>query len=388
MIYKESQMPLVSIIIPVYNTQKYIHECIDSVINQTYKSIEIIIVNDGSTDKSGEICEEYSKHDKRIKVFHISNNGPSSARNIGIDHANGENIMFLDSDDYIDTDMINNMLSEMNENNSDLVINGHKICFEEKDRKIVKVYFNKTTYINRKDFLNDFSKYFMALNIWGKLYRTKIIKENNIRFINNLSLGEDLMFNSKYYNNVNRVSVLNNVHYNYRQVRDSLVHKDIRDRDEMIFIFYNAVKPLLINNDLYNERNKQIVEEVCLNLCLTDNNNYIKPLLNKKGVYNNYNKLIIENNYFDISFRLCIGKICHYITFNRRKKLLNKIYKVSEYMSKEIVIESGKHFRSKSIWERILSTLLRNKMAFLLIITITFKDFLKKIFPQLDNLIL
>ena len=228
----------------------------------------------------------------------------------------------------------------------------------------------------------------MAMNVWGKLYRLKIIKENNIRFADGISFGEDLMFNSKYYNNINRVSVLNNVHYNYRQVSDSLVNKKIRDRDEMIFIFYNTVKPLLINNDLYNERNKHIVEEVCLNLCLTDNNNYIKPKYKKIGVYNKYNELIIENNSFEISFRFCIGKICHYITLNRRKSLLNKIYKVIEYMDKEVVVESGKYFKSKSIWELILSTLVRNKMVFLLIITITFKDFLKKIFPPLDRIVL
>ena len=225
----------------------------------------------------------------------------------------------------------------------------------------------------------------MAMNVWGKLYSLKIIKENNIWFADSVFFGEDLMFNSKYYSKVNRVSVLSHIHYNYRQVSNSLVHKNIRDRDEMIFIFYNTIKPLLVINGLYNERNKQIVEDVCLNLCLTYNDNYIKPKNKKNGEYNNYNALTINNNYFDVSFRLCIGKICNYITLNNTKTLLNKIYKVREYMDKEVIVDSGKYFKSKSIWELILTTLIRNKMALLLIITITFKDFLKKIFPQLKK---
>ena len=128
-------MPQVSVIIPIYNSEKYLHECLDSVINQTYKDIEIILVDDGSTDKSSSICDEYAKKDERIKVFHTSNNGPSHARNIGIDNATGEYIVFQDSDDYIELNMIEDTVKEALKSDSDLVISGHKTFFEEERKK-------------------------------------------------------------------------------------------------------------------------------------------------------------------------------------------------------------------------------------------------------------
>ena len=203
---KDFLMTKVSIIIPVFNTQKYLHECLDSVINQTYKDVEIILVDDGSTDESGSICDDYAKKNERIKVFHISNSGLSHARNIGIDNATGEYIVFQDSDDYIELKMTEDMILEVEKNNSDLVICGHKQFFDKPEKKPINKNFNKKKYTNRKDFLNDFYKYFpiTSNSAWGKLYKAKLIKENELKFIKGLSLIEDLMFNSKYYRKIDQ----------------------------------------------------------------------------------------------------------------------------------------------------------------------------------------
>ena len=99
-------MDLITVIIPVYNVEKYLKECLESIINQTYKNLEIILIDDGSTDASGEICDEYSKRDNRIRVVHKANGGLSSARNLGLDIANGEYVTFIDSDDYIDLEFM------------------------------------------------------------------------------------------------------------------------------------------------------------------------------------------------------------------------------------------------------------------------------------------
>ena len=120
-------MPNISIIIPIYNVEKYLVRCIESILNQSYKSFELILINDGSTDKSGEICDLYKSKDKRIKVIHKVNNGASEARNTGIENSNGGYICFVDGDDWIE----NNMLREMKEYfeiyNPDLIINGLSI---------------------------------------------------------------------------------------------------------------------------------------------------------------------------------------------------------------------------------------------------------------------
>jgi len=345
-------MTKVSIIIPVYNTQKYLHECIKSVINQTYKDIEIILIDDGSTDKSGKICEKYSMDDKRIRVFHTSNNGLSHARNFGIDNSSGEYIMFQDSDDFVELNMIEDMINEALKKNSDLVICGHKQFFDKPENKIINQNFVMKNYTSRQDFLNNFYKYFpVASNsAWGKLYKAKLIKENKLKFIDGLSLIEDLMFNSKYYNKINRILVLDKVYCNYRQVKDSLAHKFTENVFDLLDVYFNEIKSLLSNNYAFNAKNRKILKNNC--------------------------------------FNRCIGEICHYITYNRKSILLNKINKVREYMNKEMVVDSSKHFNPKGIWEIIITFLIKRKMPFLLIITITFKDFLKKIFPQLDRIVL
>jgi glycosyltransferase involved in cell wall biosynthesis len=345
-------MHKVSVIIPVYNTQKYLRECIGSAINQTFIDIEIILIDDGSTDKSGEICDEFAKHDKRIKVFHTSNFGPSLARNIGINNASGEYLVFLDSDDYIDAEMVEDMINEAQKNNPDLVICGYK-KFYEYNKNITKVHFlKKKRYYKRKDYLSDFYKYFPLIfnPVWGKLYKSKIVIENNLKFIDGLSLGEDLVFNSIYYNKIDKVSILNNVHYYYRQYKDTLCRRYRENIFDILFIYFSEIKTLLINNKAYSPINRQLVMGNC--------------------------------------FSRCFEEICHFISFNKKLSLLKKINRVNEYMNKEIVIESGKYYKPKDLREVFLPIIVKIKMPFTLVIAITFKDFLKKILPQIERYVL
>ena len=135
---------LISIIIPVYNVEKYINKCLESVINQTYRNLEIILVDDGSEDKSGKICEEISIKDNRIRVIHKENGGLSDARNIGLDNSNGEYIAFIDSDDFIERDMIEFLYYNINKYDADISICSNYIFDEEEcidnSTKEIKVY--------------------------------------------------------------------------------------------------------------------------------------------------------------------------------------------------------------------------------------------------------
>ena len=138
-----NESPKISVILPVYNVEKYLRKCLDSVINQTYKNLEIILVNDGSTDNSGKICEEYALNDKRIKVIHKENGGISSARNAAIDIAKGQYITFIDSDDDVELDYIGYLYDILKKFNCKMSVCTHNIV---KNTKIKKSFNLKTDY--------------------------------------------------------------------------------------------------------------------------------------------------------------------------------------------------------------------------------------------------
>ena len=142
-----SVTPKISIIVPVYNVEKYLNRCIDSILNQTLEDIELILVDDGSKDGSGQICDEYAVKDCRVRVFHIENGGPAKARNLGIIHAIGEYIGFVDSDDYIESSMYERLYSRAMINNSDVVMCGYNIVTE--DSVIHKILNYNSEYSNQ-----------------------------------------------------------------------------------------------------------------------------------------------------------------------------------------------------------------------------------------------
>lgn len=194
-------MPAVSVIVPVYNVEKYLKRCVDSILDQTFTDFELILVDDGSTDKSGLICDEYAECDGRVKVIHKENGGVSTARNTGIDAAQGEFIMFVDSDDRIKEEMLERMLNCTGEE-TDLIVSSieiHWVC----DQKTRTQYFlmpDKSYYAAA--LMQDYSKNaFPNICLCGpscKLYKHSIILQNNIKFDANLSLGEDTCFNMDY----------------------------------------------------------------------------------------------------------------------------------------------------------------------------------------------
>lgn len=198
---------MISVIVPVYNREKAIRRCIESILNQTYKDIEIILVNDGSTDASGDICKSYT--DNRIRYIEKSNGGVSSARNAGIDAATGEFIQFVDSDDYLEADMCENLIFAIG--HFDVAICGYKIVKITETCDMLPGDFSGS--IKGIDSLipNLFSDWFIN-SPWNKLYRKSLI---NNKFDCNYSLGEDLLFNLKYFSAVSTFTTVNKPVYNY-----------------------------------------------------------------------------------------------------------------------------------------------------------------------------
>ena len=165
---------LISVIVPVYNVEKYLHRCVQSVLEQTYRNLEIILVDDGSTDESGHICDILANTDKRITVVHQKNAGLSAARNKGIEISHGEYIAFVDSDDYIDTKMYERMLTKMQLCNADMVICGYSKWLEEQNRVVeTEVNFEECTRQGKELFTLLFREELSVLMpvAWNKLYK-------------------------------------------------------------------------------------------------------------------------------------------------------------------------------------------------------------------------
>ena len=219
-------MPKISVIIPVYNVEKYLAECLTSVVNQTFKDIEIICVNDGSTDNSPMILEEFAQKDSRIKIINQENQGLAAARNTGIEVATGEYITFVDSDDYVSTDLYADMQK---------YLPAELICFNAKIFPMSEKYRALQNYIQCKfdGELPVEEKLILKTNVhvWNKVFKTSVIKENNIRFPKGLYF-EDFPFVCEYMLSINSVKfVIEKEYYFYRQQPNSIMnncsHKSI-----------------------------------------------------------------------------------------------------------------------------------------------------------------
>lgn len=217
---------MISVIVPVYNCEKYLHKCLNSILEQTYSNLEIILIDDGSSDQSGKICEDYAKFDCRIKVFHQKNQGVSSSRNLGIHKASGTYITFVDSDDFIDASYIEELLSTLLKHNATYITCGYKRIYSEHIERINDD--GKEMEVTSEDFIK---KLLNVQNGYGFVH-TKLIKKNaihNIQFEESLKVGEDALFNIQLCSNIKKVVIYHKALYNYRYNADSAVRKYDKD---------------------------------------------------------------------------------------------------------------------------------------------------------------
>lgn len=233
----------VSIIIPVYNVEKYLRECINSIINQTLKDIEIICIDDGSSDNSFDILEEYAKIDNRIKIIKQANQGVSTARNNGIRLSNADYICFIDADDYISNDYLEQMYNKIVETNADIIINDNIIKFSNDNKNKIG---NEISQKRENGIYDINSKFIQSMypSVWGKLYKKKMIFELGINFPCNL-IHEDLCFNYKLLPYLRKAVQSNIGNYYYRQRQNSLTSKKKKTHSfdsikvfENIYLYY------------------------------------------------------------------------------------------------------------------------------------------------------
>lgn len=345
---------LISIIIPIYNSEKYLPRCIESVINQDYKNIETILINDGSIDNSEKICNKYVLNDNRIKLINTSNNGQSSARNKGIKTSKGEFIFFIDSDDYIENNALGSLIKDYEKNETDLIIGDFR-KINEKNAFINsghERFFLDSKLLTQKDTLSYVEEYLKKPNrfplfvySWGRLFKSSIIKKNNIFFNTGISTFEDVAFNFDYLKYSNRISFVNNPIYDH-QIYDnySSATMTIGNNPKKLFGYKYALKKVrdYLENQNCNTDIKEVIghADVCytiIQLVRTcgqiDKNNkkqvyeYIDEVINEKEFRNNlqyYSPSKGDSKILPILMKLKlvspIMKVCEYKAYKRYKR--------------------------------------------------------------------
>lgn len=192
---RDERTEMISIIVPVYKVEAYLRQCLESLINQTYQNLEIILVDDGSPDNCGAICDEYAKRDNRICVIHKENAGMNAARNDGIAHSHGDWLAFVDSDDWCDSNYYKDLLSVCGEERPDIILAGGRIAEYDPGNKTVRYFTKAFRYTGRQEIEVMGANIAIYGNPWDKLYRAEFVKENHLQFDINCKVFEDIWFN-------------------------------------------------------------------------------------------------------------------------------------------------------------------------------------------------
>ncbi len=251
----ENDNPRISCIVPIYNVEKYLHRCIDSILAQTFTDFELILVDDGSPYNCGKICDEYAEKNSRVRVIHQTNNGVSAARNAGLDVAHGEYVCFVDGDDEVLEILFETVIKKIDEDKPEIVEFGfsavRKCCSEE----FLPGDIAQEAKVD-------------CFGSWAKLYLRIFLLKNNIRYPEGVSLAEDWYFNYLIFAYAKRISLCDTVLYKYYQNVDSCMHtlssKNIYD--EILAVRLIESRPEIINQSLI--RNRKIIAKRQMLFCL------------------------------------------------------------------------------------------------------------------------
>lgn len=286
----------ISVIVPVYNSEKYLKRCIDSILNQTYKAIELILVDDGSPDNCGKICDEYAKKDKRVRVIHKTNAGVSAARNSGLEIASGNYATFVDSDDYIEPEMYSNMMEKVHQYNCDVVMCD---CIKDfTDHSEIYTHDIRAGFYDKEQLVNEYYPHLLMMeNIeypatisnWLILFNRN--KLGNLRYVVGVRYSEDLLFGAQLvYNTDSFYYMKEQAYYHYYMNPTSATHKFTVDKWNdyktlhfeinkyfsecesfdfshqidlcLLFFVYNSVSNIFSADNLEREKKFEIVRNI------------------------------------------------------------------------------------------------------------------------------
>jgi glycosyltransferase involved in cell wall biosynthesis len=234
--------PIISIIIPVYNTGEYLCKCLDSIVDQTFNAYECILIDDGSLDNSPLICDEYSKRDKRFVVIHQLNSGVSLARNAGLDIAKGEWILFVDSDDWCDKEMVQFLYCQAKENNADVSICGKRDIYGVRLPECKKQTIHKYIFNGQEACKALFSESMFNTSPWGRLIKADFFFKEKIRFDPSIDYSEDALLLFKIFKNVSKVVYCDSPYYNYFHSQKSITNSGkLTKKTATLFLAYEKI---------------------------------------------------------------------------------------------------------------------------------------------------
>lgn len=325
---------LLSVIVPIFNSEKFLKRCIESIINQKYKNIELILVDDYSNDQSKNICQYYCKIDSRIKYYRLdSNKGVSFARNYGLKKVNGKYVTFVDSDDYVDENIYTAIINKINDVEM-VIIDMIEICKNNKIQSFQKINSISENKVFLRKEIQPQELFEIAGSVWRNVYLNKIIKENEIEFPIGVTLSEDRVFNLKYISCIKRYIYISEPLY-FRFVHpDSTVHKYKKDMFKEVLS-----SNLLIEDTVRRYWDENFVQPYYYIFCLS----YIACVRNilRKENRNQFTfkyksiRNLLENANVEKAFSICNG----YSLFNiyRRKKIISIwiVQSLELYLTKE-----------------------------------------------------
>lgn len=337
----------ISVIIPYFNSASYLDHCIKSVIYQSYKNLEILLIDDGSKDASYDICKLYASSDKRIKIIRQNNRGSSSARNLGIKNATGYFIFFLDSDDWIYPHALKSLVVAFNKFKAEMIVGDFTKVISDNEKKNSNIAFDISKKLGKNelvqyslDYLTKPNKYEMFSCSWGKLFQSSIIKKNKLLFNTKISTFEDVLFNYDYLKFCPRVYFLKSVIYD-KTMHDkySCASKSIGEDPKRLFGFHQALDK--ISKYLKNNLDEGLIRE----------------------------KIGHAYIFFTI-FQLI--RICGQITDQNK----NKIYEFARILVKnENLRKNLKYYKPSKEYSKIIPLLLKLNLTWLLIIICKYKAF-------------
>lgn len=292
---------LVTIIIPIFRVENYLYQCVNSVLNQSYKNLEIILVDDGSPDRCPQICDELAQKDQRIKVIHKDNGGLSSARNAGLDIATGDYIMFTDSDDFIDKTMVEDLMNLLLKTKSDIACCEMKRYKNGVAKQIPQYHLEKEiTEFNKTELLKSFIVRRIDCASWNKLFKREII--GNRRFING-RYNEDYIFLFFLYLTCKKVVYTNHAYYNYRVTEGSITNKFSNKSIDKLKNAIEIENYILSNNLDYAKEIHQYKISVCMEIAWSIKKNKASKDYKeefaycKKNILNNSLYILFNINY-------------------------------------------------------------------------------------------
>ncbi|MBR1626429.1 MAG: glycosyltransferase family 2 protein [Bacteroidales bacterium] len=252
---------MISIIVPVYNVRKYLDDCISSIVRQVYTDWECILVDDGSTDGSGIICDNWAEKDNRISVVHQNNAGVSNARNAGISVAKGDYIAFIDSDDWVGEDYLQQMHQTLVTQEGDIAVIGMRLQFKNGTYKDYVSDAGK--FLLTKEFTQEFVDLNSKFLLYGpvcKLFHRSVIMRNDIRFDERLSYGEDLMFVYSYLDYVNSIVNIASIQYNYRIIGENTLSTKVRsDMFDINYVQWKILKMFYEKKNMWNHISQDLL---------------------------------------------------------------------------------------------------------------------------------